>query len=131
MHVFLKRSLFPGGFFKRDKRYCPEGASRSTPGFHYFFRKHMPAIFLCVANKEKSKNISSLNRKAAGAYLIDFEGASRILENLKQEQDKCHTVIDWWLNSLIDIGVIKMFWAHPPVVGTGVSQWPIKLNHFQ
>jgi glycosyl transferase, family 25 len=55
--------------------------------------------------------------RMAGAYLIDLEGATRILKDLKIH--KCHIVIDWWHNSLIDRGIIKMFWAHPPLVEQG------------
>lgn len=53
----------------------------------------------------------------AGAYLIDLEGAKKILEDLKT--NKCHTVIDWWHNSLIERGVLKMYWAHPALVEQG------------
>jgi len=59
----------------------------------------------------------STSSRAAGAYIIDIEGAKRILEDLKN--NKCHTVIDWWHNSLIAKGVIKMFWAHPVLVEQG------------
>jgi glycosyl transferase family 25 len=55
--------------------------------------------------------------RMAGAYLIDLEGATRIVNDLKQ--NKCHTVIDWWHNSLLERGVVKMYWAHPPLVEQG------------
>jgi glycosyl transferase, family 25 len=55
--------------------------------------------------------------RMAGAYLIDLTAAQRILNDLKTT--KCHTVIDWWHNSLIDRGIIKMYWAHPPLVEQG------------
>jgi len=53
----------------------------------------------------------------AGAYLIDLTGATNILNDLKQT--KCHTVIDWWHNTLIERGVVKMYWAQPPLVEQG------------
>lgn len=55
--------------------------------------------------------------RMAGAYLINLEGATCILEDLKHK--KCDTVIDWWHNDLIERGVVKMYWAHPPLVEQG------------
>jgi glycosyl transferase family 25 len=55
--------------------------------------------------------------RMAGAYLIDFEGAKRILSDLIT--NKCENVIDWWHNSLIKRDIIKMYWAHPPLVEQG------------
>lgn len=53
----------------------------------------------------------------AGAYLINLAAAKNILEYLKS--NKCSEVIDWWHNSLIDKGVIDMYWAHPPLTEQG------------
>lgn len=55
--------------------------------------------------------------RMAGAYYIDLEAATQILGHLKKQ--KCHTVIDWWHNRLIDDKVINMYWAHPPLVEQG------------
>jgi len=55
--------------------------------------------------------------RMAGAYIIDLEGAKKILNDLKT--NKCGTVIDWWHNTLIERGIIKMYWAHPPLVEQG------------
>jgi len=55
--------------------------------------------------------------RMAGAYLIDLAVATRILEDIKQ--NKCHTIIDWWHNSLTQRGVVKMYWAQPPLVEQG------------
>lgn len=55
--------------------------------------------------------------RMAGAYMLDFEGASKILYDLKQ--NKCNAVIDWWHNSMLERGVVKMYWAHPPLVEQG------------
>lgn len=55
--------------------------------------------------------------RMAGAYLIDLEGATKILDDLKQ--NKCAAVIDWWHNDLLERGVVKMYWAHPPLVEQG------------
>ncbi|WP_017259715.1 glycosyltransferase family 25 protein [Pedobacter arcticus] len=55
--------------------------------------------------------------RCAGAYIIDLKAAQDILDNLKL--NKCCQVIDWWHNTLIDESVVKMYWAHPPVVEQG------------
>lgn len=55
--------------------------------------------------------------RCAGAYLIDQKGAQAILNHVKEY--KCDKVIDWWHNDLIKEGVLKMYWAHPPVAEQG------------
>ena len=55
--------------------------------------------------------------RCAGAYLIDRKAAYNILESLKTE--KCHTVIDWWHNALIEKRILNMYWAHPPLIEQG------------
>lgn len=55
--------------------------------------------------------------RAAGAYLINLQAAKLIMEDLKT--NKCHTVIDWWHNKLIERGIIKMYWAFPAIVEQG------------
>lgn len=59
----------------------------------------------------------AIQGRAAGAYIIDLEGAKRIINDL--ESNKCHTVIDWWHNSLIDRGIAKMYWAFPGLTEQG------------
>jgi len=55
--------------------------------------------------------------RCAGAYIIDLEGAKRILSDV--QTNKCPTVIDWWQNILITNHVFKMYWAHPCLVEQG------------
>jgi glycosyl transferase family 25 len=55
--------------------------------------------------------------RCAGAYLIDRKAAEIMLNDIKT--DKCARVIDWWHNDMIDRGVIKMYWAHPPLTEQG------------
>lgn len=52
--------------------------------------------------------------RAAGAYIIDLTAAKAILSDL--ETTKCHTVIDWWHNSLIEREVVREYWSHPAFV---------------
>lgn len=68
--------------------------------------------------KKQGKSLyRAIDGRMAGAYLIDFAAAKRILEDLKTT--KCHTVIDWWHNSLIDRKVVRMYWAHPAIFEQG------------
>lgn len=55
--------------------------------------------------------------RMSGSYIIDRQGASAILNEIKI--NKCPTVIDGWHDQLIQQSVIKMFWAHPPLVEEG------------
>lgn len=55
--------------------------------------------------------------RCAGAYLIDRKAAEIMLNDLKE--NKCTKVIDWWHNDMIDRGVLKMYWAHPPLTEQG------------
>ncbi|HOY11752.1 MAG TPA: glycosyltransferase family 25 protein [Saprospiraceae bacterium] len=57
------------------------------------------------------------NGRMAGAYLIDLKAAQNALNDLRQ--NKCKQVIDWWHNELINRGVVKMYWAHPPLTEQG------------
>jgi glycosyl transferase family 25 len=55
--------------------------------------------------------------RCAGAYLIDQTAVRNIMEDLKVK--KCAQVIDWWHNDMIKRGVVRMYWAHPPVIEQG------------
>ena len=67
---------------------------------------------------QKNKHVYPANYgRCAGAYLIDQTAARNILADLKT--NKCAQVIDWWHNTLIDNNVVKMYWAHPPIVEQG------------
>lgn len=55
--------------------------------------------------------------RCAGAYLMDRAAAEAILTDLKTT--KCNTVIDWWINDMVDRQVFTMYWAHPPLTEQG------------
>jgi glycosyl transferase, family 25 len=55
--------------------------------------------------------------RCAGAYLIDKTAAQRMLDHLKY--NKCNVVIDHWQNTLLDQKLLKMYWAHPPLIEQG------------
>jgi glycosyl transferase family 25 len=52
--------------------------------------------------------------RCAGAYLVDLNAASMMLESLKKE--KCLKAIDIWHNIILQKGTINMYWSHPPLV---------------
>ena len=55
--------------------------------------------------------------RCAGAYLIDLRGAEKIME--KVNANGFSKVIDWWHNDLVKEGVVKMYWAQPPLTEQG------------
>ncbi len=67
---------------------------------------------------EKGKHLyQAATCRMSGSYLIDKKGAIDILNELKC--NKCPTVVDGWHDQLIEQNVVKMFWAHPPMVEEG------------
>jgi len=73
-------------------------------------------------------------RMTAG-YIIDYEGAKKAYEDLKDH--KCDHIVDWWHNDLTKRGIIKIYWAHPPLVEQGshngrfngkMSSYPKSIN---
>lgn len=74
--------------------------------------------FPSFAQTRKGKYLyRAASGRMAGAYLIDLTAARNILHDLKS--NKCHTVIDWWHNSLIERNIVRMYWAHPPLFEQG------------
>lgn len=55
--------------------------------------------------------------RMAAAYIVDYKAAEIMLNDLKNS--KCDTALDWWHNILVNKGLIKMYWAHPPLVEQG------------
>ncbi len=55
--------------------------------------------------------------RCAGAYLIDLTAAKNILGSVRKKGFS--KVIDWWHNELAEAGVIKLYWAHPPLTEQG------------
>jgi glycosyl transferase, family 25 len=55
--------------------------------------------------------------RCAGAYIIDNKGAASALSFFKQ--NKYSQIIDWWMNTIIKLKLIKMYWVHPPLTEQG------------
>lgn len=49
--------------------------------------------------------------------MIDKKGAEIMLNDLMI--NKCSEVVDWWHNDMVKRGVLKMYWAHPPLTEQG------------
>lgn len=114
--VFENDPFFLGNFEKKLRRVVQEAKSL-PPGFLISLENttlRFPSLMTTRRGKYLYK--SSYGR-CAGAYIIDLEGAKRILADLKH--NKCGEVIDWWHNTLIKSGVVDMYWAHPPLTEQG------------
>ncbi|UAY51177.1 glycosyltransferase family 25 protein [Ferruginibacter albus] len=114
--IFEDDVFFLGDFSKKVTEIANE-ADHLPPGF-IISLENTNLRFPSVWKLKKDKRIyeASISR-CAGAYLIDLQGAKNILEYLKT--NKCFTVIDLWMNTLITDKVITMYWAHPPFTEQG------------
>ncbi|HEY5368572.1 MAG TPA: glycosyltransferase family 25 protein [Hanamia sp.] len=114
--VFENDPFFLGDFFKKIKLVAAE-ADTLEPGF-IISLENSTFRFPSFRRIKKRKYLYEASYgRMAGAYLIDQKAAKDILESL--ETEKCCQVIDWWHNTLIDLQIIKMYWAHPPLVEQG------------
>ncbi len=115
--IFENDPFFLGDFIKKIKNIVDEIEKKSLSGFIISLENtslRFPSYRM--ANNHKFLYRANSGR-CAGAYLIDFKGAENIINELKN--NKCNTIIDTWHNILTDRGVIKMYWAHPPLVEQG------------
>lgn len=55
--------------------------------------------------------------RMAGAYIIDRTGAYNALKDL--QENKCADIVDWWHNRLVARNILRIYWAHPPLVEQG------------
>lgn len=114
--IFENDPFFLGDFLKKIKRVATE-ANTLDPGF-IISLENTTLKFPHFKKIKKGKYLYEATAgRCAGAYLIDQKAAKDILEDVKT--DKCCQVIDWWHNTLINKKVIKMYWAHPPLVEQG------------
>ena len=114
--VFENDPFFIGDFESKIARVARE-ADTLPPGF-IISLENTTLRFPHFSKIKKGKYLYPAEYgRAAGAYLIDLKGAKDILNHLNTE--KCCQVIDWWHNTLIKEGVVKMYWAHPPFVEQG------------
>jgi len=55
--------------------------------------------------------------RCAAAYYISKQACEMIISEI--EQKKCESPIDWHFNTLADLGLLAIYWTHPPVVEQG------------
>jgi len=114
--IFENDPFFLGDFIEKIGKITKE-ADTLKPGF-IISLENTTLEFPPTKSLKKSQLLYQADRgRCAGGYLIDFEGARIILEDLKRRKSK--EVIDWWHNTLIANKVISMYWAHPPILEQG------------
>ncbi|HEY5464456.1 MAG TPA: glycosyltransferase family 25 protein [Hanamia sp.] len=114
--IFENDPFFLGDFLKKIEKVAIEAGSLK-PGF-IISLENTTLQFPDFRKIKKDKYLyEAFSGRCAGAYLIDLKGAKDILENVKTE--KCCDVIDLWHNTLISNKIIRMYWAHPPLVEQG------------
>lgn len=114
--IFEDDVIFLGDFKKKIHRIWNQ-VEKLEPGF-IISLENMPLTFPSFWQTKKGKFLYPATQgRMAAAYLIDMKAAEAMLANL--QIDKCDLPLDWWHNKLIDKGVIKMYWAHPPLVEQG------------
>lgn len=114
--IFENDPFFLGDFKTQIKKIVKE-ADGLPPGF-IISLENTALTFPSIRKIKKGKLLYEANSgRCAGAYLVDLEGAIKMLEDLKT--NKCGHVIDWWHNDLIKRNVIKMYWAYPALTEQG------------
>jgi len=114
--IFENDPFFLGDFLNKIEKVAIE-ATNLEPGF-IISLENTTLQFPDFRKIKKDKYLyEAFSGRCAGAYLIDLKGAKDILENVKTE--KCCDVIDLWHNTLINNKIIRMYWAHPPLVEQG------------
>ncbi len=114
--IFENDPVFLGDFVKKIEKVTKE-ANKLEKGF-IISLENTTLKFPPFRKTRKGQLLYEAScGRCAGAYMIDLKGANDILNDLKT--NKCKQVIDWWHNTLIDNKVIRMYWAHPPIVEQG------------
>jgi len=114
--IFENDPFFLGDFKKMISRIFDE-MEKLPPGF-IISLENSTLRFPSYWQTKKGKYIyRAKSGRMAGAYVIDLEGTRRILNDLNL--NKCNTVIDWWHNNLVERDIVRMYWAHPPMVEQG------------
>jgi glycosyl transferase, family 25 len=114
--IFENDPFFIGNFEKKINRVIQE-AKKLEPGF-IISLENTTLKFPAFWQTTKKKVLYRAKRgRCAGAYLIDIAGAEAAIASLQTET--CNNVIDWWHNRLVERGILRMYWAHPPLIEQG------------
>jgi len=114
--VFENDPFFLGNF-RQQLELISDEIESLRPGF-ILSLENSTLRFPSFWQSKKGKHIYKADSgRMAGAYIIDLEGARKILEDMKI--NKSATVIDWYHNVLTERKVVDMHWVHPPLVEQG------------
>jgi len=114
--IFENDPFFIGDFISKIEKVAGE-ANSLQPGFMISLENTQLEFPSFKTIKKNKVLYPATHGRCAGAYMMDLQAAKNILKDL--ETNKCRQVIDWWHNDLIDRGVVKMYWAHPPLTEQG------------
>ncbi len=114
--IFENDPFFLGNFPQKLNKLLPE-VKELTPGFIVSL-ENTTLTFPSYSQTKKGQLLYPAKRgRMAGAYIIDRKGAEEALKHLYA--NKCNFIIDWFHNELIEKEILKMYWAHPPLVEQG------------
>jgi len=114
--IFENDPFFLGDFNTKLNKLLPE-INNLEPGFIVSL-ENTTLTFPSYSQTKRNQLLYKANRgRMAGAYLIDKEGAKAAIKYLNT--NKCGFIIDWFHNEMIKNNVLKMYWAHPPLVEQG------------
>jgi glycosyl transferase, family 25 len=115
--LIFEDDLFLLGDFKKNLTKIVEEASLLEPGFIVSL-ENSTLEFPRMRDVRKNKFLyPGQTQRCTGGYLIDRTAATNGINHLKQI--KCDTIIDLWHTQLIQQKMVKMYWAHPPIVEQG------------
>ncbi len=115
--IFENDICFIGKKFLENIALVAQEAEQLEEGF-IISLENSTLLFPPWRNVKKGKFLYRATKgRCAGAYLIDRKAAQIMLDDLKI--NKCHVVIDWWHNIMVQKGALKMYWAHPPLTEQG------------
>ena len=127
MERFLESDKKYGLFFEDDPcflRNFEEGMSRLFPQIEKLNSSFIISLentslnFPSYWQTKKGKLLYEAKRgRMAGCYLMDRIGVEKTMAFVYKE--KCGHLPDWLHNELIEKGIVKMYWAHPPLIEQG------------
>ena len=127
MERFLESNDNYGLFFEDDPCFLgsfEEGMTRLFPhiekldsGF-IISLENTSLTFPSYWQAKKGKLLYEAKRgRMAGCYLMDRPGVEKTMDFVYEH--KCGNLPDWLHNELIEKGILKMYWAHPPIIEQG------------
>lgn len=115
--LVFEDDLFLLGDFKKRISKIVEEAYLLEPGFLVSL-ENSTLEFPRMRNVRKNKWLyPAQTQRCTGGYIIDLIGATICINQLKKK--KCDTIVDLWHTRLVQQQLVKMYWAHPPIVEQG------------